>query len=639
MRSIISFCILLLVSATVHAGSASLGDVLSDRQPSGAADIATKQARAVFGLLPKRMPGSERDTPELIALGKLLFFEPELSINRTQSCSSCHPIDGKRSGADNLAYSPGAMGILGIRNAPTVLNAGFQISLFWDGRASDLAEQAKGPILNAIEMGMPHIDACLERMKQSERIEQAFRAAYPGQADPFTYDNLAFAIAAFERTLVSRSRFDLFLEGHSEAITEREKAGLDLFMNKGCIRCHNGPLLGGMLYQKVGLYAPYKNTADTGRFIVTKDENDKYVFKVASLRNVTLTAPYFHDGKVATLAEAVDEMATLELGITLENAEIDAILRFLTTLADYERTTAAVKPSIKPAGWDPPKLAAIPANEQGDLIRYGHQLLTRTQAYLGPGAKKQALMYTRSNQACANCHQEGGTKMFGIPWMGVTQRYPQFSSRSNNEVTLEGRVDDCMERSMNGGRGLPHDSREMKAILSYFSWLSTDLKPELVGLLKVKLTDLERAADPKEGGKLYREYCQACHGADGAGYRAHSSASDGVFVTPPVWGPGSFNSGAGMHRLLMTAAFIKGNMPLGTPSDRPVLTDEQAYDIAAYINSSERPEQPNLAQDWPDVTKKPEDCPYPPYADSFSQEQHQYGPFGPIRAAKVKQKK
>ncbi len=610
----------------------------SDRQLSDSADVVVRQARAVFGLLPQRMPGSERDTPELIALGNMLYFEPELSINRTQSCSTCHPIDGKRSGVDNLAYSSGAMGTLGTRNAPTVLNAGFQISLFWDGRARDLAEQAKGPILNSIEMGMPHIDACLERMKRSGRIEQAFRSAYPGQAEPVTYDNLASAIAAFERTLVSRGRFDQFLEGNPEAITEGEKAGLSLFMNKGCIRCHNGPLLGGMLYQKLGLYGLYKNTDDAGRFALTKDEKDRYVFKVSSLRNVTLTAPYFHDGKVATLAEAVDEMAELELGLTLESSEIDAILRFLTTLADKDRTTAPVKPLIKPSEWNPPKWDAIPAGGQGDLIRYGYQLLTRTQAYLGPGTKTPAMMYTRSNLACGNCHQEGGTKMFGIPWMGVTGRYPQFSSRTNNEVTLEGRVNDCMERSMNG-RSLPHGSREMKAIISYFTWLSTDLHPELAGLLKVELAVPERRADLEAGDRLYREYCQSCHGADGSGYRARSSAADGVFVTPPVWGSGSFNTGAGMHRILMTSAFIKGNMPLGTPWDRPAVTDEQAYDVAAYINSFDRPKLTDAARDWPDVTRKPEDCPYPPYADSFSQEQHKYGPFGPIKAAKKKQKK
>lgn len=637
MRSFLSFCIILLISITAQAGSSPVVDVRSDRQPAHSADVLARQARAVFGLLPQRMPGSEGDTPELVALGKMLYFEPELSINRTQSCSTCHPIDGKRSGADNLVYSPGAMGTLGTRNAPTVLNAGFQVAQFWDGRARDLTEQAKGPILNAIEMGMPHIDACLVRMKRSERIVQAFRAAYPGQAEPVTYDNLASAIAAFERTLVSRGRFDLFLEGNPDAITESEKTGLNLFMNKGCIRCHNGPLVGGMLYQKLGLYGSYKNTEDTGRFALTKDENDRFVFKVTSLRNVTLTAPYFHDGKVATLAEAVDQMAKLELGLTLENSEIDAILRFLTTLADIDRTTASVKPSTKPSGWNPPKRETLPAGEQGDLIRYGHQLLTRTQAYLGPGAKTSAMRYSRSNLACGNCHQEGGTKMFGIPWMGVIERYPQFSSRTNTDVTLEGRVNDCMERSMNG-RSLPQDSREMKAIIAYFTWLSTDLKPELQGLLKVKLTVPERSADREAGRSIYREYCQACHGADGSGYRA-GSAVDGVFVTPPVWGGGSFNTGAGMHRLLMTAAFIKGNMPLGTPSDRPALTDEQAYDVAAYINSLERPEQPNSARDWPDVTKKPEDCPYPPYADSFSQEQHKYGPFEPIRAAKKQQKK
>jgi cytochrome c peroxidase len=639
MRAVHVLFTIIAVLATVSTSSgdsAQSRSYAADSLPTDACDILVMQARAIFGVLPQKMPGSGLDTEAQITLGRMLFFEPNISINRTQSCSTCHPIDGRNSGVDNLTTSPGALGILGTRNAPTVLNAGYQISLFWDGRAQNLTEQAKGPILNSIEMGMPHVDACLGRVKQSESYLQAFRAAYPGQAEPITYDNLAHAIAAFERTLGTRGRFDQFLTGDKDALTAREQEGLKLFMNVGCIRCHSGPLLGGMLYQKVGIQHAYRNLADTGRYAVTKDEADRYVFKVPMLRNVTLTAPYFHDGAVATLAEAIDEMAWLELDRRLGSSEIDSILRFLTSLADNERTIAPVPVQSRtkmPQSWNPPAVESIPAGEQGDLVRYGRQLLTRTSAYLGKGATKREMTYTASDQACASCHQEAGTKAYGIPWMGVVERYPQYSSRTNRDVTLEDRVNDCMERSMNGLRALPTDGREMKAIIAYLTWLSKDLPKEQVGLLKVKLEVPDRHADLAAGSRVYREFCQACHGADGSGYRARSEETTGVFVVPPPWGPGSYNTGAGMHRLLMSAAFVKGNMPLGTPADRPVLTDDQAFDVAAYINSLERPRMPNMDKDWPDLSKKPVDCPYPPYADGFTQDQHQFGPFVPMKAA------
>ncbi len=638
MRAFLVCCtiICVLIAGTTGFGSdVQLRPCAADRLPADATDVLLMQARAVFGILPQQMPGSGLDTEEQITLGRMLFFEPNISINRTQSCSSCHPIDGRNSGVDNVIHSTGATGILGKRNVPTVLNAGYQISLFWDGRADNLAEQAKKPILNSSEMGMPHVDACLNRLKQSDAYQKAFRAAYPGQAEPITYENLVQAIAAFERTLSTRGRFDRFLEGDANALTAREKEGLKIFMNVGCIRCHNGPLLGGMLYQKIGIYHPYRNSEDVGRHLITKDESDRFVFKVPMLRNVTLTAPYFHDGAVATLAEAIDEMAWLELDRKLSNGEIDFLLRFLTALADRERTGISFSGAVQtkmPQGWNPPKMEAIPAGEQGDLIRYGHQLLTRTPAYLGKGAKTRAMNYTNSDQACASCHQEGGTKVYGIPWMGVIERYPQYSSRTNRDVTLEDRVNDCMERSTNG-RSLPETGKEMKAIIAYMTWLSTGLPQDQVGLLKVKLDAPDRRADLTAGSRLYREFCQACHGADGSGYRARSEEKTGVFVVPPPWGPGSYNTGAGMHRLLMSAPFVKGNMPLGTLADRPVLTDDEAYDVTAYINSRERPRMQNTDKDWPDLSKKPVDCPYPPYGDSFTQDQHQFGPYGPMKRA------
>jgi len=304
-------------------------------------ELLTK-ASSIFGALPNKMPGSENDTPELIELGKKLYFETKLSVNNTMSCNTCHDINNK-AGVDGKPTSPGALpGKIGTRNTPTVFNAGFQFAQFWDGRAPDLKEQAKGPIVNPVEMAMPNEKEVVKVISSIPEYQDLFKKAFPNEKNPITFDNIAHSIAAFERTLVSKSRYDQWVTGDKNALTDEEKIGLKTFIEVGCITCHTGPLFGGNLYQKMGLVKPYSNTKDLGRFDVTKQESDKFMFKVAMLRNVALTAPYFHDGAVKTLEEAVKIMADINLGKQLTDDQLKSIVAFLKALTDpkLEKKTA-----------------------------------------------------------------------------------------------------------------------------------------------------------------------------------------------------------------------------------------------------------------------------------------------------------
>jgi len=286
-------------------------------------DPLVARSRRVFGPLPAKIQNA--DSPDLVKLGEQLYHSNDLSLNRTQSCNSCHPVDG--AGADGLPTSRGALGHAGRRNTPTVLNASMHVSQFWDGRASTLEEQAAGPILNPVEMAMPDEAAVGARLRAFD-----FSRAFPGDPGPHTVENAARAIAAFERTLVTRDRFDAFQEGDASALTAHEKEGLQLFMQYGCTSCHNGPLLGGNRMMKLGIVNEYDNAADRGLAEVTKNESDAYVFKIAALRNVAATAPYFHDGRIPTLEKAVERMAWHQLGMKIAANERDAIVAFLTSL-------------------------------------------------------------------------------------------------------------------------------------------------------------------------------------------------------------------------------------------------------------------------------------------------------------------
>jgi len=296
-----------------------------------------RRANRYFSPLPDAMPGSENDTANRIALGKKLYFEKRLSINDSQSCASCHRLEDGFAGVDNLPTSPGANNQPGTRNSPTVLNAGWQDSQFWDGRAEDLVEQAKGPILNPIEMGMPDEKTVEVKIQGITEYQKAFAAAFPGEKPAINYQNIAEAIAAFERTLITPSRFDDFMKGDADALSEAEQRGLKTFIKVDCKSCHDGKLLGGETYEPLGKEHPYENQTDQGMYLITKDEDDRMFFKVSPLRNVALTAPYFHDGKIKTLDEAVRTMAKLQLDEELTDQQADDIISFLKALTDKNR--------------------------------------------------------------------------------------------------------------------------------------------------------------------------------------------------------------------------------------------------------------------------------------------------------------
>ena len=309
-----------------------LGNALADD-----VDLLMRRANRFFEPLADNMPGAERDSAERIALGRQLFFDKRLSVNDSQSCASCHRLDDGFAGVDNLANSPGARGELGSRNSPTVLNAGWQDAQFWDGRAEDLEAQAGEPILNPIEMSMPDEQAVIDKLAAIEQYRNGFGIAFPGEETPISYPNLRSAIAAFERTLITPSRFDEFLNGDRTALSEAELRGLNSFLELDCNSCHDGMLVGGETYEPLGKEHPYENQSDQGIYEISGDEADRMVFKVAPLRNVALTAPYFHDGRIARLDEAIRLMGKLQLDEELSDAQIGDIESFLRSLTDRKR--------------------------------------------------------------------------------------------------------------------------------------------------------------------------------------------------------------------------------------------------------------------------------------------------------------
>ncbi|NNF18708.1 MAG: c-type cytochrome [Flavobacteriaceae bacterium] len=263
-------------------------------------------------------------------------------------------------------------------------------------------------------------------------------------------------------------------------------------------------------------------------------------------------------------------------------------------------------------------------------VKYGYLLIAESSKYMGPAATNPDMRFTGNGLACANCHLQAGTQAGSGSWVGVTDRFPQFRGRSNKIGSIEDRINGCMERSMNGKK-LPDESEEMKAIVAYMEWLSTDIPEEKVkeykGYVPIKIP--EAAVDLEKGKVVYTRECALCHGENGQGVR-HQDAEKG-YQYPPLWGEDSYNDGAGMHRVITAAEFIKGNMPFGQAQwDNPKLSDEEAYNVAGYINSFERPHKENTENDYPDLKLKPVSTPYGPWADDFTAEQHKYGPFLPI---------
>lgn len=316
--------------------------------PAAADDVLQTRAAALFRPLPAVMTDENRAVTEAqIDLGRMLYFDARLSKNQEISCNTCHDLE--RYGVDGEPTSSGHKGQRGARNSPTVYNAALHIAQFWDGRADDVEEQAQGPVLNPVEMAMPDAAAVEKVLKSIPGYAPAFAAAFPDDADPISFKNAADAIGAFERGLVTPSPFDRYLVGETSALSAEQIAGLETFMDVGCTTCHNGVGIGGGLYQKLGLIKPFE-TEDTGRAEVTGSEVDKFMFKVPSLRNIVETAPYFHDGKVVTLDEAIRLMAEHQLGRTLTDEQVASIASFLGSLTGELPAEYIAMPALPESG-------------------------------------------------------------------------------------------------------------------------------------------------------------------------------------------------------------------------------------------------------------------------------------------------
>lgn len=305
--------------------------IIANPTPQGQLNPAISPATlSLFDPLPSEMASPEYPrTPELIALGRTLFFDPRLSANQSQSCHTCHILT--RYGVDSLPVSVGHNGEPVQRNAPTVYNAALHIAQFWDGRAATVEEQAKGPILSSGEMGMldpAEVEATLRALPGYQPL---FAAAFPQQAEPIVFDNVAIAIAAFERGLVTPARFDRFVAGDYSQLNEQEQRGFATFADLGCPTCHVGVTVGGLLFKKLGEMEPYP-VDDLGRYLVTGLESDRYVFKVPSLRNAAETAPYLHNGSIATLDEMVVLMARHQLGKEVTDQQVSDVVAFIKSL-------------------------------------------------------------------------------------------------------------------------------------------------------------------------------------------------------------------------------------------------------------------------------------------------------------------
>ena len=324
----------------------------------GVAAVQIDPARLkFFAPLPAVMEDARNPITEAkVSLGRMLYYEPRLSKNHDVSCNTCHLLD--EYGVDRQPVSDGHRGQKGTRNAPTVYNAAGHFVQFWDGRAADVEAQAKGPVLNPVEMAMPSEKAVVAVLKSLPEYVAAFRRAFPGQQDPVSYDNMARAIGAFERKLVTPARWDKFLKGDRAALSEAEKAGFNKFAEVGCSMCHSGAYVGANSFQKLGLVKPWTHMQDLGRYAVSKQDADKLVFKVPSLRNIDQTAPYYHNGSVKTLEEAVRLMAEHQNGRKISKAEIASIVTWLKALTgpipeDYVKPPALPKSTAATPKPDP----------------------------------------------------------------------------------------------------------------------------------------------------------------------------------------------------------------------------------------------------------------------------------------------
>ena len=306
------------------------------------------------------------------------------------------------------------------------------------------------------------------------------------------------------------------------------------------------------------------------------------------------------------------------------------IVSFLFLVLIWTNPELVYSPRVSPADWQPRSIQAdLGKGPRESLVRLGHEIIIETSKHIGPLAPEIESRLAGNNLSCQSCHLDAGRKSGSASFVGVANRFPQFRGRENKMGSLNERVNGCMERSMDG-KPLPEGGLEMQAIVAYMEWLSEDVpverETEFKGFAKVELP--AEAADPIKGRAIYTKHCQSCHMEDGQGQRPSETDK---YIYPPLWGNDTYNHGAGMHRVITAAQFIKGNMPyLQATLEKPVLTDKEAYHVAAYINNFERPQKPNPEVDFPDKKLKPVSTPYGPWEDQFSQKQHKYGPFQPI---------
>jgi len=308
----------------------------------------------MFSPLPAVMESKTNPiTPEKVELGKMLYYEARLSKSQKFSCNSCHELE--KFGVDNEPTSEGHKNQRGDRNSPTTYNAGGHFVQFWDGRAPSVEEQAKGPVMNPVEMAMPSEKDVIAVLNSIPEYKALFAKAFPGEKDPVTFDNYARAVGAFERKLVTPSRWDDYLKGKKDALTADEKAGFGKFVQSGCAGCHAGAYVGGAMYQKLGIAKPWPDATDPGRFKVTKKDDDKMMFKVPSLRNIAKTAPYYHSGNVKTLDEAVAKMSDYEMGKKLSPTDVKSIVTWLNTLTGQIPKDLIAPPKLPPSTPKTPK--------------------------------------------------------------------------------------------------------------------------------------------------------------------------------------------------------------------------------------------------------------------------------------------
>jgi thiosulfate dehydrogenase len=286
--------------------------------------------------------------------------------------------------------------------------------------------------------------------------------------------------------------------------------------------------------------------------------------------------------------------------------------------------------------WTVPDPDTLPDDALGRTVRRGRDLIVKTSSLIGPDAPDPAMRYGGNGLDCQSCHLQAGTQRFGLPLAGIWGVFPTYIARENEIRTLEERINGCMERSMNG-RALPVGGAEMKAMLTYIRFISggEHVGQSLDGRGVPSLALPERAGDPTHGQQVFTQICAVCHGADGQGQRldpAEAKATGRRYRFPPLWGPDSYNDGAGMARGITAAEFVHANMPLGITWQAPVLSVSDAFDVVAYISEQPRPHKSGLEADFPDRARKPVDAAYPPYIGPFSAEQHRLGPWPPIQA-------